>query len=105
MIMTTTTTKTIERGKQEVGVEEGGGRWRGVEEREGWWRSGLTQQQVEEPASLKFSDGHDGPDGLHETDDGQRGVREAGREHVLVQPHSVVPHLQCTTVTGHQSVT
>ena len=76
-----------------------------MEEREGvGWRSRLTQQQVQEPASLKFSDGHDGPDGLHETDNSQRGVWEAGWEDVLVQPHSVVPHLQRTTVTGHQSV-
>ena len=67
------------------------------------WRTGLTQQQVEEPASLQFSDGHDGSDGLHETDDGQCGVWEAGREDVLVQPHSVVPHLQGTAQSQHVS--
>ena len=55
--------------------------------------SGLTQKQVDEPSALQFSDGHDGSDGLHETNDSQGGVRKAGRKHVLVQPNSVVTHL------------
>ena len=34
-MMIMTTTKTIARGKREVGVEGGGGRWRWVEEKGG----------------------------------------------------------------------
>ena len=63
------------------------------ERRRGSGCSGLTQKQVDEPSALQFSDGHDGSDGLHETNDSQGGVRKPGRKDVLVQPNSVVTHL------------